>query len=119
MEFSDAERERVREDFSSQSVNQQETLEMIASFHRETGYLLDPHTAVGVRAASGNVRDETPVICLATAHPAKFGEAVTAATGLEPPRPASLAGIEDLPSRCDIKDADLEEIRKYITEKAL
>jgi len=119
MEFSDAERERVREDFSSQSVNQQETLEMIASFHRETGYLLDPHTAVGVRAALDNVRDETPAICLATAHPAKFGEAVTTATGLEPPRPASLVGIEDLPSRCDIMDADLEEIRKYITEKAL
>ncbi|HET6421141.1 MAG TPA: threonine synthase [Geobacteraceae bacterium] len=119
MDFSNAERETVCADFSSKSVNQQETLEAIESFYRETGYLLDPHTAVGVKAAIDTVTDGTPVICLATAHPAKFGEAVARATGIDPPRPASLAGIENLPSKCDIKDSDLEEIRAYIKEKAL
>ena len=119
MEFSDEERKTVSLDFSSQSVNQQETLTTIASFYKNTGYLLDPHTAVGVKAALDRVSDKTPVICLATAHPAKFGDAVIAATGLEPPRPAKLAGIESLPSRFEVKDADLAEIRNFIVEKAL
>jgi threonine synthase len=119
MEFTAEERGRVKEDFSSQSVNQQETLSTISTFHEETGYLLDPHTAVGVKAALDTVCDGTPLVCLATAHPAKFGDAVTAATGLEPPRPAALAGIENLPSRCETKDADLDEIRAYIAENAL
>jgi threonine synthase len=119
MEFTAEERSRVMADFSSQSVNQQETLSTISDFFKETGYLLDPHTAVGVKAALDTVTDGTPVICLATAHPAKFGEAVTSATGLEPPRPAALAGIENLPSRYEIKDADLAEIRNYIVENAL
>ncbi len=119
MEFTDVERERVLAVFSSQSVNEQETLSTISAFHKETGYLLDPHTAVGVKAALDTVTDGTPVICLATAHPAKFGDAVKTATGIEPPRPAALAGIENLPSRCEIKDADLAEIRNYISENAL
>jgi threonine synthase len=119
MEFSSEERGRVCEDFSSQSVNQEETLATIASFYKENDYLLDPHTAVGVKAALEKTQDGTPVICLATAHPAKFGDAVTTATGQEPPRPASLAGIEQLPSRCEIKESDLDAIKKYIEEKAL
>jgi len=119
MEFSPEEMLRVAEDFASQSVNQEETLATIASFHRECGYLLDPHTAVGVKAALDMTSDQTPIICLATAHPAKFGDAVVSATGMEPPRPAALAGIEKLPSRCEIKEADLVTIRNYIMEKAL
>jgi threonine synthase len=67
-------------------VNQQETLTTIASFFKNTGYLLDPHTAVGVKAALDRVSDKTPVICLATAHPAKFGDAVITATGRPPDR---------------------------------
>jgi threonine synthase len=119
MEFSHEEMLRVAEDFASQSVNQEETLATIASFHRGCGYLLDPHTAVGVKAALDMTSDQTPIICLATAHPAKFGDAVVSATGMEPPRPAALAGIEKLPSRCEIKEADLVTIRNYIMEKAL
>ena len=63
-------------------------------------------------------RGETPV-CLATAHPAKFGEAVEAATGIAPPFPAALAGIEKLPARCEILDADLDLIKSFIEKKAL
>jgi threonine synthase len=118
MEFTDEERRMVREDFASLSVNQQETLATISSFYARNGYLLDPHTAVGVKAALDS-SPGTPAICLATAHPAKFGDAVVSATGVEPPRPAKLEGIENLPSRVEIKDADLEEIRNFIAGKAL
>lgn len=116
--FSDAEMAHVRTEFLACSVNQEETVDTIASFHRETGYLLDPHTAVGVRAARQLVTDGTPVICLATAHPAKFADAVVSAVGFEPPRPQSLMGIEDLPSRCEVLDARIEQIRAFIEEKA-
>lgn len=118
IDFSDAEMAHVRTEFLAYSVNQEETVDTIASFHRETGYLLDPHTAVGVRAARHLVTDGTPVICLATAHPAKFADAVMRAVGFEPPRPPSLKGIEDLPSRCEVLDSRIEQIRTFIEEKA-
>jgi threonine synthase len=119
MKFSPEERSVVLSDFLSQSVNRQETLDTISSFHRETGYLLDPHTAVGVKAALDHRSCGLPLICLATAHPAKFEEAVITATGLPPERPASLAGIEKLPSRCEVLDADLAGIKEFIESLAL
>ena len=119
MEFTEQERETVAADFLSRSVNRQETLDTISSFFQETGYLLDPHTAVGVKAALDHVEDGRPLICLATAHPAKFDEAVVTATGREPERPASLAGIEDLPTRCDIVEADIAAVRAFIQRHAL
>ncbi len=118
IDFSPAEMERVREEFISRSVNEAETIATISAFHKETGYILDPHTAVGVKAAREIVTDGTPTICLATAHPAKFAEAVVRAVGFEPPRPPSLEGIEQLPTRCQILDADRDAIKAFIEEKA-
>lgn len=119
MEFSAEELKQVRALFASQSVDQQETLETIASFFAETGYLLDPHTAVGVRAALDTVKDATPAICLATAHPAKFGDAVKKATGKEPDLPPSLKGIDALPARCELMEAKIEMVKAFIKQKAL
>lgn len=119
MNFSINQRRQVSDEFLSRSVNRAETIEIIADFNRKESYLLDPHTAVGVRAALDVVTDETPVICLATAHPAKFGDAVKEATGGEPPRPSSLDGIEKLPTRCDVLPPETAAIRKYVEEKAL
>jgi len=118
MEFTPAELDRVRSEFASRTVNTDETLATIAAFREKSGYLLDPHTAVGVKAALECVApDETP-ICLATAHPAKFGDAVERATGIAPPFPAALTGIEKLPTRCEVLEADQAAIRKFIEEKA-
>lgn len=117
--FSSNELSRVREEFLSRSVNQAETLETIAAFHKATGYLLDPHTAVGVRAAQELVPADATPVCLATAHPAKFGEAVEQATGIAPPFPQALAGIDRLPSRCAVLEADRAAIKAFIEEKAL
>jgi len=117
--FTSNELARVREEFISLSVNQAETLETIAAFQKATGYLLDPHTAVGVRAAQELVPTDATPVCLATAHPAKFGEAVEQATGIAPPFPAVLAGIDRLPSRCAVLEADLAAIKAFIVEEAL
>lgn len=112
--FSDAELQQVRQDFSSASVGREQTLETIGRFKQETGYLLDPHTAVGVRAAQELVVDGTPVVCLATAHPAKFGDAVVEATGEAVPVPLAIAQLEGLPTRCVRMAADIEQVRNFI-----
>jgi threonine synthase len=118
IDFTPHELALVREEFASRSVNQEETLATIASFRERTGYLLDPHTAVGVKAALERTgQDETPV-CLATAHPAKFGEAVVRATGIAPPYPPTLSGIEKLPTRCAVMEADIAKVKAFIEEKA-
>jgi threonine synthase len=117
--FTAAEREKVAQNFFAQAVSNAETLETIRDFHGKTGYLLDPHTAVGVRAALDLGDGQTPTVCLATAHPAKFGEAVQLAIGQEPTRPASLAGIEDREKRCETIDADTTAIKNYLATHAL
>lgn len=114
--FTDAELEQVRSVFCSASVNQQETLDVISSFYAETGYLLDPHTAVGVKAARELLPGDAPRVCLATAHPAKFGETVKAAIGKNAPLPESVSALYGLATRCDVMDADLEQLKAFIVQ---
>jgi len=119
MEFTAEQRKTVSGDFLSRSVNRAETLDTIKDFHNRNGYLLDPHTAVGVKAGLDHLDQEAPVICLATAHPAKFDEAVVIATGKKPDRPDSLKGIERLPTRCETLDNDLAQVRLFIERSAI
>ncbi len=118
LSFSEEEVARVQEDFLSVSVNQQETIETIRSFYEETGYVLDPHTAVGVRAGL-YFQNELPMICLATAHPAKFPEAVSQAIGREPERPPALQDLEKMPRREVILPAEVEVVRRFVAQNAL
>lgn len=89
-----------------------QTLNMISLVHGREGYLLDPHTAVGV-AVGKHMRNEDPLICLATAHPAKFVDAVVDAIGEVPHHPIldALAGAE---TRCEKMPADVEVLRTYL-----
>ena len=82
-------------------------------------HLLDPHTAVGVKAALERRDPQRPVVCLATAHPAKFGAAVAKAIGSEPTLPPALADLASKESRCTILDADTDMIRDFIARNAL
>ncbi len=111
--------DQIRRDFVATAVNGSEVTETIAAFYRDHDYILDPHTAVGVKAAQKFKTVGVPMICLATAHPAKFGDTVAAAIGRPPEVPESLAGIIDKPSRCEIMDADKIQIRDFLAEKAL
>ena len=112
-------KDRVAQDFRSRSVSEEETIATIGAFYREHQYLLDPHTAVGVKAALELRNPSRPVICLATAHPAKFGEAVTRAIGSEPPLPSVLADLEHRESRCVVLDAELAAIKEFVAAHAL
>ncbi len=117
--FDAEERSRIAEDFMAQMVDNDQTLATIRDFHDACGYVLDPHTAVGVRAAKELAGGEAPVICLATAHPAKFGEAVEKALGCPPEIPTSLLGIEQRERRCDVIDADTATVKAYVEKHAL
>jgi len=110
---------RVQETFNSASVDNRQTIETIRDFHRTTGYTLDPHTATGVCAARLLADQGTPVICLATAHPAKFSDAVIEATGLGPDIPDSLSGIENRDKRCERLPAKTAVIRNYLERHSL
>ncbi len=109
----------IGNDFASKSVSENETLEMIKTFYEEHDYLLDPHTAVGVSAAMACRSASTPIVCLATAHPAKFGDAVTRAIGRPPEMPPELMGLEKKESRCEVLDPDIEKVQHYLARHAL
>jgi threonine synthase len=105
---------QVRHDFCSASVDQQATLEEIRRFYGETKYLLDPHTAVGVKAALDLLPADSARICLATAHPAKFSETVEQALGFQAPVPDSVKELYGKPTRCEIMDADINKVREFV-----
>ena len=111
--------EQVTKDFLSSSVSEEETLKTIKEFYDQHDYLVDPHTAVGIRAGQKFMDKDRPMICLSTAHPAKFGEAVHKAIGQEPEIPPALANMSEADSRCVILDADTEQIKSYMREHVL
>ena len=105
--------------FPAASVDDEATLATMGDVHRRTGVLIDPHTAVGVAAARARRADtgDTPVVCLATAHPAKFPDAVAEATGVRPALPDRLADLLDRPERVTAVPADLGAVRAAIVER--
>ncbi|WP_458776998.1 threonine synthase [Desulforhopalus sp. 52FAK] len=109
----------IKRDFAALSVTEAEVAETIASFHEEFGYILDPHTAVGVKAATKLKTGGVPIVCLATAHPAKFGDVVEQAINTPPEIPESLNGIESKETRCKLMAADKNAIQNYVAEHSL
>lgn len=98
-------RERIGELFWAARASEAEVARAIAEIHKATGHLLDPHTAVGAVALqkarlAGSIGAGETAIVLATAHPAKFPEAVARAAGLTPIVPPRLAGVLTRPERC-------------------
>jgi threonine synthase len=117
--FTPEERASVAEDFLALAVDRKQTLGAIRDFYSASGYILDPHTAVGVKAGRDLAGGEAPVVCLATAHPAKFPEAVQEAIGIPPEAPPSLAGIDTRDKRCDIIAAETGAVREFLEIHAL
>jgi threonine synthase len=104
--------------FVGAAVSEAETARTILSTLGETGELVDPHTAVGLAAAAriGPAAPGTPLVTLATAHPAKFPEAVTAAAGVAPRTPPSVARLAERRERFETIAADLETAKAYVRE---
>ena len=109
----------IRSRFASGNASEADTAKTIGRLKRDAGYTLDPHTAVGVSVATSHVvADGPPMVTLATAHPAKFPEAVAAATGIEPPLPLWLADLNDRPERFDILPNDQDTVEAYVRAHA-
>jgi threonine synthase len=107
----------IARDITGVSVSDEETRTCIGEFFARTGYVLDPHTAVGVRAhASLAAEVDTPTVVLATAHPAKFPEVVEEAIGRQVPLPEGIAAVmhaeeymEEIPAELGALGAVLED----------
>jgi len=108
----------LREDFDSGRASEAETSAMIARALPEMGELLCPHSAVGVHVAQDHQGD-TPLITLATAHPAKFPDAVEAASGIRPPLPPRMAALYDRPERLTCVPNDLAALTDLIGAEVL
>jgi threonine synthase len=104
--------------FMAERCDDAETLDVIGRTYREAGMLLDPHTAVGVGSvaklwAAGALKGTT--VTLATAHPAKFPDAVERATGVRPSLPAHLADLFDLPEHVTRLPNDLAAVQAFVS----
>ena len=106
----------LRAIFASGRVSEEETLATIARKYAETGEVLCPHSAVGVKVAEEHI-GAAPMITLATAHPAKFPDAVQAAMGLRPALPPRMADLCDRPERLTRVPNDLGALTALIRER--
>jgi threonine synthase len=109
--------ETVDDLFIAGTGSRAETLDTIRKYHQQYGYILDPHTAVGVHVAEQHLQDEIPTICLATAHPAKFSQAIQEALGTEAHQEI-LDGLANAPTRCKVLPADEQAVREFLVDHA-
>ena len=111
---------RIRAEFDAGRTSEDETRAEIGRTYAQAGYLLDPHTAVATHVARKALeRDsKTPMVALATAHPAKFPDAVYAAAGVRPELPPHLADLIERPERFTVVANDQAAIERFITERA-
>lgn len=110
----------AREVFDSYAVDDASTVATIANVYKNGGYLLDPHTAIGVKAARACNRDHSvPMVTLGTAHPAKFPDAVKEAGYSEaPPLPTHMADLFEREERYSVLNNDLATVQQFIGERA-
>ncbi|GHD06012.1 threonine synthase [Tianweitania populi] len=106
--------EAIRAEFSAGRASMAETDRTIEEVLASTGYLLDPHTATAVKVAS-ETTCEAPMVVLATAHPAKFPDAVQAASGRRPELPVWLGDLMDRQERFTTLSSDVKMVKDYIT----
>ena len=108
----------IRESFAAGRASESQTSSTIADVWRQSGYLLDPHTAVGIAVGRELDLGAAPVVTLATAHPAKFPAAVKAASGVEPPLPAWLSDLYERPERVDVLANDQGAVEAFMRARS-
>jgi threonine synthase len=109
---------RIRTDFDAFRVGEAECAEEMGRVYRESGVIIDPHSAVGVHAARQalSAAPETPIIALATAHPAKFPDAVDRATGVRPPLPERLSDLMERKEAIVVLPNDRRAVADYLRQ---
>ena len=108
----------ARAAFAGHRLDDGETMTAMAEIYRETGELVDPHSAIAVAAArAARSGTSAPIVALATAHPAKFPDAVAAATGVRPALPPRLGDLFERPEHLSALPNDLAAVRALICER--
>jgi len=109
----------ISEHFNSADADDQKTISTIADVYQASGYLADPHTAIGI-AGARTCREDTSeiIVCLATAHPAKFADAIEqAGVGVMADLPVFLSDLLERPEAYEVLNNDLETVQQWITQK--
>lgn len=110
---------QMRQQIEGIWVTDEETLDTIRRYYEAEGIFLDPHTALGVRASEGYLKEGyTPrpncIVSLGTAHPGKFLEIVEKATGTLPPLPPQLQAVLELPKKATLIENSTEELKRFL-----
>ncbi|MEW6120482.1 MAG: threonine synthase [Pseudomonadota bacterium] len=98
---------------SSSHANRMETIRTVYEVY---GTMIDPHTADGLKVGLEHREHGVPLVCMETAQPAKFEDAIREALHIEPVRPAELADLEKQPQHKHVMDVDVEAVKRYIVE---
>lgn len=105
----------IRNSFTADRADENETAATMRATLREAGYFVDPHTAVGLAVAEKEARDPAvPMVVLATAHPAKFPDAVEAACGVRPALPDWLADLPQRRERLHVLPPDQAAVERFV-----
>lgn len=110
--------EKIRQSFAAGRCSEEETANTIASTLTDSGYLLDPHTAIGVHVAKAHETADVPMIVLGTAHPAKFPDAVEAACGVRPELPSELQPMMSAEERQHVVAAEQGAVEAFVEKHA-
>jgi threonine synthase len=103
-------------EFASGKSTHQDRIKTIRKLWEDYGVMIDTHTADGIKVGIEQRRPNLPLVCLETALPAKFAETIQEALERVPERPAAMVGIEKLPQRFVVMDADVVKLKAYISE---
>jgi threonine synthase len=111
--------QQLQAEFGAAAASEAQVAAAITGTQAASGYLAEPHTACGIVANEAVLKGFTsPKVILATAHPAKFPDAMVAITGNHPALPPRLNNLMTLPERMDRLPNDLAAVEKYVTSKA-
>lgn len=113
--FGEARWKRMLELFEGHRLDDEGVKRAIARFHQETGEILDPHSVIGAVAAErARHLPGSVTVSVATAHPAKFPDAVKQATGVHPALPLRMADLFERPERLDVLPNDLATVQAFV-----
>jgi threonine synthase len=104
--------------FVSGSSTHADRIATIRRVWKDYGVMVDPHTADGIKVGLERREMGMPLVCMETAQPAKFAETLREALGREPERPAGFEGLEKLPQRVEVMDADAKAVKAFIAKNA-
>ena len=119
MQLTNAQRDGAAALFTSARADAEDMAQALRWAHEQAGQVLDPHTAIGLHAARGvDLDPAVPVVTLATAHPAKFRDAVERAVGMRPALPARVGDLFAREEAYEELPGDYEAVRDYVTQRA-